>query len=72
MRGRTDMASGDYTMEEREKINSCLNKILDILNVKFPDDHYGGVQIYFPREAGKIAGDVEVSFRSKHKLRKAG
>lgn len=64
------MASGDYTMEEREKINSYLNKILDILNVKSPDDHYGGVQIYFPREAGKVVGDIEVSFRSKHKLRK--
>jgi hypothetical protein len=39
--------------------------------VRSPDDHYGGVQIYFPREAGKVVGDVEVSFRSKHKLRKA-
>ena len=66
------MASGDYTIEEREKINSYLNKILEILSVKSPDDHYGGVQISFPREAGKVVGDIEVSFRSKHKLRKAG
>ena len=65
------MASSDYTIEEREKINSYLNRILDILSVRSPDDHYGGVQIYFPREAGKVVGDVEVSFRSKHKLRKA-
>jgi hypothetical protein len=66
------MVTGDYTLEERERINTYLNKILDILHVKSPDDHYGGVQIYFPREAGRVAGDVEVSFRSKHKLRKAG
>lgn len=66
------MASGDYTVEERERLNHYLNKILDILKVKSPDDHYGGVQISFPREAGKLAGDVEVSFRSRHKLKKAG
>ncbi|NUN69627.1 MAG: hypothetical protein HUU02_07950 [Bacteroidetes bacterium] len=66
------MPSGDYTAEERERINLYLNKILEILKVRSPDDHYGGVQIYFPREAGKVAGDVEVSFRSKHKLRRAG
>lgn len=66
------MVTGDYTLEEREKINMYLNKILTILNVRSPDDHYGGVEIFFPREAGKVVGDVEVSFRSKHKLRKAG
>lgn len=64
------MSSGDYTQEEREKINSYLKKILEILNVKSPDDHYGTLEISFSREAGKVVGEVEVSFRSKHKLRK--
>jgi hypothetical protein len=64
------MATSTYTVEEERQINQYLRKILEVLHVQVPEDHFGTVQLSFPRQNGKIAGEVEVSFRSTHKRQK--
>ncbi|HTR81351.1 MAG TPA: hypothetical protein VMM58_06935 [Bacteroidota bacterium] len=61
------MATSTYSIEEERQINSHLKRILDLLDVHIPDDHFGTVEIAFPRQNGKIAGEVEVRLRSQHK-----
>jgi hypothetical protein len=63
------MAASSYTPEQERLVNNYLKKILDVLGYKVPDDHYGSVDISVPKQNGKIAGEIEVSFRSK--LRRA-
>ena len=60
------MATSTYTIDEERQINSYLKKILELLDIHIPEDHFGAVEIVFPRQNGKIAGEVEVKLRSKH------
>ena len=66
------MATSTYSIEEERQINSHLKRILDLLDVHIPDDHFGTVEIAFPRQNGKIAGEVEVRLRSQHRRIKSG
>ncbi|MEW5800213.1 MAG: hypothetical protein AB1728_14540 [Bacteroidota bacterium] len=59
------MATSSYTPEQERLVNNYLKKILDVLGYDIPDDHYGSVDISVPKQNGKIAGEIEVSFRSK-------
>ena len=59
------MATSSYTPEQERLVNNYLKKILDVLGYHVPDDHYGSVDISVPKQNGKIAGEIEVSFRSK-------
>ncbi|GEM_PF-2443747 len=61
------MQLSTYTVEEERQINSYLKKILELLQVQVPEDHYGIVEISFPRQHGKIAGEVEVKVRSRYR-----
>lgn len=59
------MTASSYTPEQERLVNNYLKKILDVLGYHIPDDHYGSVDISVPKQNGKIAGEIEVSFRSK-------
>ncbi|MBI2429992.1 MAG: hypothetical protein HYV29_14580 [Ignavibacteriales bacterium] len=59
------MTTSSYTPEQERLVNNYLKKILDVLGYHIPDDHYGSVDISVPKQNGKIAGEIEVSFRSK-------
>ena len=61
------MATSTYSVDDERQINIHLKKILDVLSVQIPDDHFGMVEIAFPRQNGKIAGEVEVKLRSRYK-----
>ena len=61
------MATSTYSLEDERQINFHLKKILEVLSVQIPDDHFGMVEIAFPRQNGKIAGEVEVKLRSRYK-----
>jgi hypothetical protein len=61
------MATSTYSVDDERQINFNLKKILDLLSVQVPDDHFGLVEIAFPRQNGKIAGEVEVKLRSRYK-----
>jgi hypothetical protein len=54
-----------YTSDQERLVNNYLKKILDVLGYQVPEDHFGSVDISVPRQNGKIAGEIEVSFRSK-------
>jgi len=60
------MATSTYTLEQERLINAHLKKILELLNIAVPEDHFGVVELSFPRQNGKIAGAVEVKLRTKH------
>jgi hypothetical protein len=53
-------------MEERE-LNRCLNRLLEILHYTLPENHFGRIELIVPRQNGKIAGEIEVAFRNRHK-----
>lgn len=59
------MTTSSYTPEQERLVNNYLKKILDVLGYHIPDDHYGSVDISVPKQNGKIAGEIEVSFRTK-------
>ena len=59
-------ASSTYTVDQEREINLHLKRILDTLGVNIPEDHFGMVEISFPRQHGKIAGEIEVKLRSTH------
>ena len=61
------MTTSTYTIDTEQQINSHLRRILELLNVKIPEDHFGVVELSFPRQKGKIAGEVEVKLRSHHR-----
>jgi len=61
------MATSTYSVEEERQINFYLKQILNLLSVQIPEDHFGTVEIAFPRQNGKIAGEVEIKLRSKHR-----
>ncbi len=61
------MATSTYSVEEERLINFHLKKILELLGVHVPEDHFGVVELAFPRQNGKVAGEVEVKLRSKHR-----
>jgi hypothetical protein len=58
--------SSTYSVEQEREINLHLKKILETLNVKIPEDHFGIIELSFPRQHGKIAGEVEIRLRSMH------
>ncbi len=60
------MTSSTYTIEQERLINSHLKKILELLSITIPEDHFGVVELSFPRQNGKIAGAVEVKLRTTH------
>jgi hypothetical protein len=59
------MAVSSYTPEQERLVNNYLKKILEVLGYTIPEDHYGSIDISVPKQNGKIAGEIEVSFRSK-------
>ena len=61
------MQNSTYSIEEERQLNSYLKKLLELLNVTIPDDHFGTVELSFPRQHGKIAGEVEVKIRSRYR-----
>ena len=61
------MATSTYSVDDERQINFHLKKILEVLSVQIPDDHFGMVEIAFPRQNGKIAGEVEIKLRSRYK-----
>ncbi|MDD8017325.1 MAG: hypothetical protein PHP42_03010 [Bacteroidota bacterium] len=65
------MATSFYTPEQERLVNNYLKKILEVLEYKIPDDHFGSINISVPKQNGKIAGEIEVSFRSKMRRIKA-
>lgn len=66
------MQTSTYTLEEERQINSCLKMILNLLDIQIPEDHFGVVELSFPRQNGKIAGEVEVKLRSRHRREQKG
>ncbi len=66
------MTTSSYTPEQERLVNNYLKKILDVLGYAIPEDHYGSVDISVPKQNGKIAGEIEVSFRSKLRRMKVG
>ncbi len=59
-------ATSTYSAEQEREINLHLRRILETLGVSIPADHFGTVEISFPRQNGKIAGEIEVKLRSTH------
>ena len=59
------MPTSSYTPEQERLVNNYLKKILDVLGYPIPEDHFGSIDISVPKQNGKIAGEIEVSFRSK-------
>ena len=64
------MSTSTYSVDQERMINGYLKKILELLEVSVPEDHFGTVELAFPRQNGKIAGEIEVKLRSKHKREK--
>ncbi len=65
------MSSSAYTVEQERQINASLTKILDLLDIQVPEDHFGTVVLTIPRQNGKIAGEIDVNLRSRHRRNKA-
>jgi hypothetical protein len=59
------MATSSYTVEQERQVNNYLKKILEILGIEVPPDHFGSIDISVPRQNGKISGEIEVNLRSK-------
>ncbi len=66
------MTASSYTPEQERLVNNYLKKILDVLGYSVPEDHYGSIDISVQKQNGKIAGEIEVSFRSKMRRLKTG
>jgi len=41
--------------------------MLEILNYVLPENHFGRIELIIPRQNGKIAGEIEIAFRNRHK-----
>ncbi len=61
------MSGANYTESEERELNRCINRVLEILNYSLPDNHFGRIELIIPRQNGKIAGEIEVAFRNRHK-----
>jgi hypothetical protein len=61
------MGSANYTESEEKELNRCINRMLAILNYSLPENHFGKIELIVPRQNGKIAGEIEVAFRNRHK-----
>ena len=61
------MSGSNYTETEERELNRCINRVLEILNYGLPQNHFGRIELIIPRQNGKIAGEVEVAFRNRHK-----
>lgn len=61
------MAESFYSVEQERQINSHLKKLLEVLDVVLPEDHFGSIELFIPRQNGKIAGEIEVKLRQKFK-----
>jgi hypothetical protein len=61
------MSSANYTESEERELNRCINRMLEILNYCLPHNHYGRIELIIPRQNGKIAGEIEVALRNRHK-----
>jgi len=44
--------------------------MLDILGVEVPDDHFGSIELFIPRQDGKIAGEIGINLKQKFKRQK--
>ncbi len=64
------MAQSSYTIDQERQINSYLKKMLDVLGVEAPDDHFGSIELFIPRQNGKIAGEIDVKLKQKFKRQK--
>jgi hypothetical protein len=60
------VTTSTYSVDQEREINLHLKRILETLGVSIPEDHFGMVEISFPRQHGKIAGEIEVKLRSTH------
>ena len=61
------MSGSNYTESEERELNRCINRVLEILNYSLPHNHFGRIELIIPRQNGKIAGELEVVFRNRHK-----
>jgi hypothetical protein len=61
------MSGANYTESEERELNRCVNRMLEILNYVLPQNHFGRIELIIPRQNGKIAGEVEIAFRNRHK-----
>ena len=61
------MSGANYTESEERELNRCVNRMLEILNYTLPLNHFGRIELIIPRQNGKIAGEIEVALRNRHK-----
>ena len=61
------MSGANFTESEERELNHCINRVFEILNYKLPENHFGRIELIVPRQNGKIAGEIEVAFRNRHK-----
>ena len=64
------MAQSSYTVEQERQINLHINKVLEILGTKVPEDHFGSIDLSIPKQNGKIAGEISVNLKQKYKRQK--
>lgn len=67
MQGHAAMSGSNYTEHEERELNRCVNRVLEILNYSLPLNQFGKVELIIPRQNGKIAGEIEIAFRNRHK-----
>jgi hypothetical protein len=63
------MNGSDYSESDERELNRCINRVFEILNYRLPENHFGKIELIIPRQNGKIAGEIEVAFRNRHKRR---
>jgi len=61
------MSGANYSESEESELNRCVNRMLEILNYTLPQNQFGRIELVIPRQNGKIAGEIEVAFRNRHK-----
>ena len=61
------MSGANYSESEERELNRCVNRMLEILNYSLPQNQFGRIELIIPRQNGKIAGEIEVAFRNRHK-----
>ncbi len=61
------MSGANYSALEERELNRCLDRILEILHYVLPANQFGRIELVIPRQNGRIAGEIEIAFRNRHK-----